>query len=96
MNDRSGDEEFDVYIIELQNRFGYLRKSMMDRLKEKEKETKKETRNNREYFPQENVNSWKESISLCYYQDIHGYLYYLFSRINFSWINNPNSFFFIS
>ena len=53
MDDRSGDEEFDVYIIELQNRFGYLRKSMMDRLKEKEKETKKETRNNREYFPQE-------------------------------------------
>ena len=54
MDDRSGDEEFDVYIIELQNRSGYLHKYMMDRLKEKEKETKKETKNNREYFPQEN------------------------------------------
>ena len=53
MDDRSGDEEFDIYIIELQNRSGYLRKYMMDRLKEKEKEIRKETRNNREYFPQE-------------------------------------------
>ena len=53
MDDRSGDEEFDVYIIESQNRSGYLRKAMMDRLKENEKEIRKETRNNREYFPQE-------------------------------------------
>ena len=41
MDDCSGDEELDVYIIESQNRSGYLRKAMMDRLKEKEKEMDK-------------------------------------------------------